>query len=92
MDPVLYAQQHEMLLEWRELTQFTNPPVYPDLEFYHKWFDLMISCDMAEDVKHFYSLGLELQMGIVFEGELNEKIENYLEGAIARSYHNWERM
>ena len=92
VDPVLYAEQHEMLLEWRTLTQFTKPPVFPDMDFYRKWFDLMIRCDMFVEVQHIYSLAEELQLDIVFEEDLREKIEAYVEEATARSYHNWERM
>ena len=88
----LYAKQHEMLLEWRTLTQFTKPPVYPELDFYKEWFDLMIQCDMHEEIIHFYTLSVDDQLDIVFDTELIEKIETYMEGARARSYHNWERM
>ena len=88
----LYAKQHEMLLEWRTLTQFTKPPVHPELDFYKEWFDLMIQCDMHEEIIHFYTLSVDDQLDIVFDTELIEKIETYMEGARARSYHNWERM
>ncbi|KAI6645685.1 hypothetical protein LOD99_12948 [Oopsacas minuta] len=92
MDEILYEKQHKLLLEWRTLTQYTKPPVYPDLDFYKEWFDLMIRCDMYQEMRHFYTLHNDMQFNLVFDEELTDKIELYLADARARSYHNWERM
>ena len=86
----LIAKAGEYNIQWRIMTMFTEPPVYPGMKFYREWFDLMIRADMHFEAYHFYTLMVELQLDIIFEDDLTKKIEDYLEEATARAYHNWE--